>query len=99
MDRRGFLSFLTRASIAATVAPMKFLDALMPWPGSTLTDFQLDAIVPAPALDAINEITTKYIYPMLADEIFKPSPVFWALRERGRIKIAESPILTPVAQW
>jgi hypothetical protein len=86
MNRRGFLSFLTKATFAATVAPHKFLDALLPDPHHALTEFQLDALIPpepVPQLsETLNAITQRYIIPQLADTIFALSPTFLALSRR-----------------
>ena len=73
MDRRGFISTLF-GGVAATAA-------VRTWPFRVLS-FPKEIVVPnlevppAQLVDTINEVVRKYIVPRLADEVFRPSPLF-----------------------
>src|ERR1039457_4238120 len=42
------------------------------------------ATPPVQLSNTVNAISQKYIVPVLGDNVFKPSPVFWALTRDGR---------------
>ena len=60
-------------------------------------------LVVAPSLDLINETTLKYIFPQLADEVFRPSPVFWALKRKTEhtvtIETTRGPLHVLKEEW
>ena len=39
---------------------------------------------PVQLSNTVNAISQKYIVPVLGDNVFKPSPVFWALTREGK---------------
>lgn len=41
-------------------------------------------------LDEINAISTKYIIPALADDVFKPSPLFHYLTKKGIYELSDT---------
>ena len=77
MDRRTFLrSVVGGVAIASTTRT---------WPFRVFS-FPQEVVI-NPIMD-INAITLKYVVPVLGDEIFRPSPLFYYLREREEALIA-----------
>lgn len=71
MDRRGFLIGL--------IGGVAIASAARAWPFRVFS-FP-NKVVINPIMD-INAISSKYLVPVLGDEIFRPSPLFYYLRER-----------------
>jgi hypothetical protein len=66
MNRRGFLASLTGLLATATLDPERLL-----WVPGAKTIFIPPVIVPELDLDAINQLTLKYIVPGMADAMWQ----------------------------
>jgi hypothetical protein len=73
MNRRNFLYLLTGTAIAAAMEEAVPFGRVWSFP-SNLTIH---------TADELNQLTLKYIVPVLADEVFTPSPVWWVLTKNG----------------
>jgi hypothetical protein len=81
MNRRGFLQMLGLASAALTLDPEKLL-----WVPGQKAIFLPTAIV-TPDLDAINQLTMKYITPGLVDAMWQRDTLMLQLAN-ARVKFA-----------
>ena len=75
--RRGFLRLLGGAAAAGVIQPTHFLAPAGGWPQ--------DRIIHTPSFSS-EDFTrmASLIVPMLADNVFKPSPLFFALTKSGK---------------
>lgn len=81
MNRRGFLTTLI-GGVAATAAVRTWPFRVYSFPAEIERAPWLDTLT-AKELDQLNRLTLKYFNPRLADEIFKPSPMFSYLTKDG----------------
>ena len=82
--RRGFLKLLGGAAVVGVIQPTHFLAPAGGWPRNP-DPWPQDRIIHTPLFSS-EDFTrmSSLIVPMLTDNVFKPSPLFFALTKSGK---------------